>query len=172
MNVLQIIKDRFSCRQYQDKPIPHDQLDIIIEAARLAPSAKNIQDWRFVIVTDPQIKDKICSAATQDFLAQAPVIIIACTNSIEYTMRCGIPAGIVDVSIALEHIALQATSMGLATCWIGSFEADKVKQILNIPDEIAIVELMTLGYPAEPPKRTTRIPAKKIISHNTWQFTE
>jgi len=170
MTVLEAIRKRYSCRAYQNKPIEQEKLDEIFEAARLAPSAKNLQDWRFVVVTDKQTKRRLAEAANnQRFLENAGAIIIACSNSNE-VMRCGQAVGPIDVAIALEHIALQATDLGLATCWIGSFYPEKVKPIVGIPEDIAIIELMAVGYPADHQKEPKREPMKKIICYEKWQF--
>ena len=147
-----------------------NKLAAVLEAARQAPSAKNLQDWRFVVVTDKQTKKNVAAAANnQTFLEDAGAIIIACTVS-DHVMRCGQAVGPIDIAIALEHIALQATELGLATCWIGSFYPDKVKPIVGIPDNITIVELMALGHPADAHKEHRREPLNRIASFEKWQF--
>ncbi len=172
MAVLEAIKKRYSCRNYLEKSIEKEKLNEILEAARLAPSAKNLQDWRFVVVTDKDKKKKIAEAANnQMFLEKAGAIIVACTNS-DYVMRCGQAAGVIDVSIALEHICLQATELGLATCWIGAFYPEKVKPVVSIPDDITIVELLAVGFPADKPKGPGREPIEKIACFNTWKFMD
>jgi nitroreductase len=100
---------------------------------------------------------------------KAGAIIAACSNS-DDVMRCGQAIGPIDVAIALEHISLQAADLGLGTCWIGSFDADEVRQILGIPDDIIIVELMALGYPAGSKPEPKREPIEKIVCYNTWKF--
>jgi nitroreductase len=85
-------------------------------------------------------------------------------------MRCGQPAGPIDVSIALEHISLQAAQLGLGTCWIGSFDLETVRKVLEIPEGVAVIELMTIGYPADEWKKPSREPVDKIASYNKWQF--
>ena len=170
MNVSQAIRKRYSCRAYQEKPIEKEKLDELLESARLAPSAKNLQDWRFVVVTDKEIKSQVARATNRpQVFEKAGAIIAACSNSDE-VMRCGQAIGPIDVSIALEHIALQATELGLGTCWIGSFETEKVRSILGIPADINIIELMTVGYPADKPKTPNREPMKKIVCYDKWQF--
>ena len=172
MTVLEAIRKRYSCRSYQDKPIEQEKLDEIFEAARLAPSAKNLQDWRFVVVTDKEIKRRLAEAANnQRFLEDAGIIIIACSNSSEI-MRCAQALGPIDVAIALEHIALHATELGLATCWIGSFYPEKVRPIVGIPDDIAIIELMAVGYPTDSRKEPRRKPIEKILCYEKWQFRD
>jgi nitroreductase len=170
MDVFQAISQRYSCRSYKDKPIAGEKIARLLEAARLAPSASNFQDWRFVVVTDPQTKELLVTAANnQKMLAQAPVVIVACSVS-SYRMRCGQTIGPIDVSIALEHIALQAVEEGLATCWIGSFYHDKVRALLDIPQGIDIVELMVVGYPADTKPESKREPIENIVCYDKWKF--
>jgi len=170
MAVLDVIHRRYSCRAYHDKSIEQDKLDCILEAARLAPSARNTQDWRFVVVTDRDTKSRVAGTTNRpEVFEKAGVIIAACSNSDEI-MRCGQAIGPIDVAIALEHISLQAADLGLGTCWIGSFDAGKVRQILGIPDDIIIVELMALGYPAGSKPEPKREPIEKIVCYDKWKF--
>ena len=170
MTLIDTIRKRYSCRAYQQKPLEQEKLDQLFEAARLAPSAKNTQDWRFVVVTDYQIKQQLAQTTNRpDVFGKAGAIIAACSNS-DYVMRCGQPIAPIDIAIALEHIALQATELGLGTCWIGSFETEKVRTILSIPDDIQIIELMTVGYPADTPGQSKREPVEKIVCYDKWKF--
>lgn len=170
MTVLEAIRKRYSCRAYQDRNIEREKLDTILEAARLAPSARNLQDWRFVVATEDETKRRVAEATNRpDAFAGAGAIIAACSNS-DYVMRCGQAIGPIDVAIALEHISLQATELGLGTCWIGSFEPQKVRQILRIPEDIAVIELMAVGYPADSKPKTKREPMEKIVSFQKWSF--
>jgi nitroreductase len=170
MTVIEAIRSRYSCRAYHEKPIEQEKLDSIFEAARLAPSAMNTQDWRFVAVTDKQTRRLVADTTNRpEVFQKASAIIAACSNS-DHVMRCGQPIGPIDVAIALEHIALQATELGLATCWIGSFDADKVRTILNIPADVEIIELMAIGYPADSKKEPKREPIEKILCYEKWKF--
>jgi len=170
MTILEAIRNRYSCRAYQDRAVEQEKLEKIFEAARLAPSARNAQDWRFVVVTDKETKIRVAQAANnQRFLENAAAIIVACSNS-DHVMRCGQAIGPIDVAIGLENICLQATELGLATCWIGSFYPDKVRPILGIPDDIAIIELMALGYPTDRQKEPKREPIAQIVCYENWQF--
>jgi len=170
MDVSQAIRRRYSCRSYEDKPLDKEKLDTILEAARQAPSAKNLQDWRFVAVTEKETRKKLAAAANnQTFLEKAGAIVVACTVS-DHVMRCGQAIGPIDVAIAIEHMCLQATELGLATCWIGSFYPDKVKPIVGIPDDVTIIELLAIGYPADSPKEHRREPIEKIVSFEQWNF--
>ena len=170
MTVLEAIRRRYSCRAYQDKAIEQEKLDQIFEAARLAPSAKNLQDWRFVVVRDKDKKRQVAASTNHpEVFGKAGVMIAACSNSND-VMKCGQAVGPIDVAIALEHICLQATELGLATCWIGSFEPEKVRRILEIPQDVAIIELMALGYPADEAKKPKREPIEKIVCYEKWTF--
>ena len=170
MTVYDAIRKRYSCRAYQDKSVEKEKIDSFLEAARLAPSAKNLQDWRFVVVTEKQIRQKVADCTNRpEVFSKAGVIIAACSVSDE-VMRCGQAVAPIDVSIALEHIALQATELGLGTCWIGSFDTDKVRAILGIPDDIQIIELMAVGYAADNWKQPNREPIEKIVCYEKWQF--
>ncbi len=170
MTVLETIRRRYSCRAYQDKVVEQGKLDQIFEAARLAPSAKNIQDWRFVVVTDKEKKQQVAESTNRpEVFGRAGAIIAACSNS-DYIMKCGQPVGPIDVAIALDHISLQATELGLGTCWIGSFNPQKVRAILSIPDDIAVIEHMEIWYPAKGRRETTRQPVEKIVCYEKWEF--
>ncbi len=172
MNVLEAIRKRYSCRAYLDKPVEAEKLQQILEAARLAPSAKNLQDWRFVVVTEKEKKQRLAEAANnQSFIAGAGAVIVACSMS-DYVMRCGQAVGPIDVAIAIEHMCLQATELGLASCWIGSFYPDKVRAVVNVPKNVTIIELLAIGYPADAQKQPSREPMEKIASFEAWKFEE
>ena len=172
--VLEAIKKRRSVRNYQQKDILPDILNEIIEAARLAPSASNRQPWKFVVVQDQKLKQRVMEASLshnriQPFIAEAPAIIAGCAINVSHIMPNGIPSNYVDLSIALDHISLQAAELGLGTCWIGAFSQEKVKEILKIPKDVAIVCLMTLGYPADSVFTRRRKPLEDIICYNYYK---
>jgi nitroreductase len=170
MDVFEAIEKRYSCRAYSDQAIEEAKLGRVLDAARLAPSARNFQDWRFVIVQDAETRRKLVPAANnQESVGSAAAVIVACSNS-DYVMRCGQAIGPIDVAIALEHIALQATAEGLATCWIGSFFPEKVRAVLGIPEDIQVIELMVMGYPADTQPPTERAQLGDIVSYDKWAF--
>ena len=170
MDVAEAIRRRYSCRSYEERPVEREGLEAVLEAARHAPSAKNLQDWRFVVVTDRERKKALAAAANnQSFLEQAGAIVVACTVS-DHVMRCGQAIGPIDVAIALEHMCLQATELGLATCWIGSFYPDKVRPIVGIPEDVTIIELLAIGHPANGPKEHRREAMDRIVSYEQWEF--
>lgn len=171
MAILPQIQKRYSVRSYQQKKVEKAKLLAVLEAARLAPSAKNFQEWRFVVVQDQAIRQKLMVAANnQAFVGQAPVVIACCATNAEYKMRCGQLSHPIDLAIAIDHMTLQAVEEGLGTCWVGSFYEDQVKAILGIPAEIRVVELLTLGYPKDIPHPKNRLPLDKIACYEKWQL--
>ncbi len=170
MDVLEVIRTRRSIREYSDKPVEHEKIDRLLEAARLAPSASNRQEWRFVVVTDPARRAALVKPANdQAFVGEAPVVIAACAEHDGHVMRCGQLSYPIDVAIAVDHMTLQAAAEGLGTCWIGAFYEEPVKEILGIPAAISVVELLTVGYPASQPTRFSRLPLERIVHWETWQ---
>ena len=164
MSLFDVILNRRSIRRYEDKEIPKDVLDQIVEAGRQSPSAANRQPYHFVIVTDSEIKQKL-PGRFSGFLKNAPVIIVGCANP--KALLTGKWA-IIDTTIALENMVLAAWSLGVGSCWIGSFNEQKIKELLKIPKDWKIVALITLGYPAETPKPTKKKPANELFSLNQF----
>jgi nitroreductase len=170
MDLYQAIKKRYSCRSYSSKPIKQEKLEKILEAARLAPSAKNLQDWRFIVVTDERKRKQLAIAANEQmFIADAPVVLVGCSNS-AYVMSGGQKVSSIDIAIAMEHIALATTAEGLATCWIGAFNPEKVRRVLDIPKGIEVIGLMPIGYPADKETHRPREPIDNIVCYEKWQF--
>jgi len=152
MEVFEAIKTRRSVRAYLDRPVPKETLLKLLEAATYAPSAKNIQPWHFIIVTDKEKRQKLSHGRFAKFVTEAPVVIVACGD------REASPEWhVVDVAIALQNIVLAAVSEGLGTCWVGSFNENEVKQELKIPERMKVVALLTIGYPRESFDLTGRI---------------
>ncbi|MBT9130917.1 MAG: NADH dehydrogenase [candidate division WS2 bacterium] len=169
MEVTEAILKRRSVRKYKEDKVPDNILEKILQAAQLAPSAKNLQPWRFVVVTDKEIREKLVPAcANQKFVGEAPVVIAGVGINPSLVMRCGITAQTVDLSIALTQIVLQATELGLGTCFIGAFHQDQVKQVIGIPEEYVVVQVLTLGYPDEEPAPRPRLSLQEIIYKDSW----
>lgn len=169
MDVFDAIKKRFSVRSYKSTSVEPDKLTAILEAARQAPSANNRQEWRFVVVQDEETRKKLCVAAkNQSFVAEAPVVIVCAAVTDHHVMRCGQKCYPIDVSIAIDHMTLAATALGLGTCWIGAFYADQVREILEIPADVEVVELLTLGYPTTDAPVKRRLPLEEIVCHEKW----
>ncbi|MFZ2470807.1 MAG: nitroreductase family protein [Methanothrix sp.] len=168
MNLMQAIRARRSIRDFQDRSVEEEKLLAVLEAGRLAPSARNLQDWRFIVVRDAATRQRLAEAARdQQFVGQAPVVIAACGTS-DLVMTCGQPAYAIDVAVALDHMTLAAASLNLGTCWIGAFYEEKVKEILGVPPEIRVVALLPLGYPAEEPCPRARKNLDEIVAWEHW----
>jgi len=170
MTVSEAIRSRQSVRSYLDKPVQQDTLDELFEAASLAPSAGNRQEWRFVAVTDPEMRMKLAlAAAGQAFVGEAACVIAACAETDGHAMRCGQLSYPIDVAIAIDHMTLRAVELGLGTCWIGAFSEDEVKKLLGIPAPVRVVELLTVGYPRDARVREkSRLEKEKIAFYGTW----
>ena len=164
MNLYEAIRERRSVRAYQEKAVPEDVLTRILETARIAPSGNNRQPWKFVVVTDKETRKRLAGAAhNQHFLGEAPVIIAAVGLHPERIMPCGIPGDPVDVAIAVDHMTLAAVAEGLGTCWIGAFSQEKVCEILEVPSSFKVIELLTLGYPADSHRAKARRSLEEIV---------
>lgn len=154
MTVFDVIKSRKSIRKYSTKDIEDEKLNIILEAGRLAPSWQNKQCWRFVLVKD---KEKIHQLALKSgfiskanfFIKDAPVVIVLCANPKDSGFMNGQHYYLVDTAIAFQQMMLTAYEMGIGSCWLGAFNEEKVKQILEIPENIKVVALSPFGYPSE-----------------------
>jgi len=170
MTVFDAIQTRRSVRSYLDKPIENEKLIQLFEAAQLAPSASNRQEWRFIAVTDEEMRRRLADAARgQSFVYNAPCVIVCCADTDFHVMTCGQACYPIDVAIAIDHITLRAVELGLGTCWIGAFYEDEVKKIVNIPQEIKVVELLTLGYPkSQIGQQKNRLSLADIVFFNTW----
>ena len=170
MDVMDAIRARYSVRKYKNKKIEEDKLLRILEAGRAAPSAKNLQEWRFVVVHDREKIQRLMAAAkNQRFVGEAPVVIAACAETDYYIMSCGQFAYPIDVAIAVDHMTLAAVEEGLGTCWVGAFYEDQVKEILNIPGRIRVVQLLSLGYPDDSIGTKRRKPLSEIVMYDEWK---
>ncbi|MDD1757611.1 MAG: nitroreductase family protein [Methanotrichaceae archaeon] len=170
MNVMDAIKTRRSIRAYQDRPVEEEKLLKVLEAGRLAPSARNLQDWKFMVVRDKEKRQSLSAAAMgQPYVAQAPVVIAGCGTETDHIMTCGQYTYPIDVAIAVDHMSLEAVNQGLGTCWIGAFHEDQVKEILGIPERIRVVAMLTLGYPSESPFSRPRKRLEEIVAYDSWQ---
>ena len=170
MEVFKAIQTRRSVRKYQSAPVPEEKLKKVLEAARIAPSAHNAQDWKFVVVKDQEKRKALAEGAGQSFIAKSPVIIVAIGLEPEHLLSSGNPAYAINLAIAVDHMTLAAVEEGLGTCWIGAFSQEEVKKALNIPEDYQVVALLPLGFPADLLKSKIRKSLKEIVSYET--FTE
>ena len=175
----QILESRRSTRSFDARSVKDKDLIAIIEAARVAPSACNSQTWRFIAITGREIIKKICNEAMRPvipnrWLEQAPLVIVGCSQLDVISNRIGTGVtGIeyyqIDLGIAMEHMVLKATELGLGTCWIGWFKENKLKEILEIPKRIKDSAMLAIGYPKDAnTKKRERKPIKKIVFSEKW----
>ncbi len=168
MDVHKAIKARRSIRSYTGDQVPQDVLERVLEAARLAPSARNRQEWRFIVITDREKIARLAEAANgQSFVAEAPVLLAFCATRM-HVMGCGVDAGIVDTSIPFSYVTLAAVAEGLGTCWLGAFKQDEVRNLLGAPEDVLVVGITPLGYPAEVPAPTSRKSSEEVVSFGGW----
>ena len=153
MDVFEAIQNRHSVRSYLYDEVPSEKLVKILEAARLAPSAGNIQPWHFIIITNQQIRTKLSRGRYAKFLVESPIVIVGCGDR-----RASPNWHLVDTTIAMQNMVLTATSEGLGTCWIGSFKEDQVKKLLDIPERFRVIALLALGYR----RKTTGLSSKVL----------
>lgn len=168
MTLMEAMQGRRSIRSYDSKPVEKEKIEAILEAARIAPSARNRQKWQFIIVTDPAVKEKMVDACNnQPSVKQAPAVIVACGQE-PGMMSCEQPVDTIDVSIAFSFIILKAYEEGLGTCWLGNFNKDKVKAALNIPEDVSVVAVTPIGYPSENPDAKPRKSLDEIIKWDKY----
>ena len=172
MDLLETLKNRYSCRKYKENPPNRDVIEKILEAARIAPSAANKQPYRLIVVTAPTTRKALFAAYERDWFCAAPVIIVACGLPAESYRRAwdGQKYTWVDIGIALDHVTLAATAMGLATCWIGAFKKEIVKDVLGIPEEVEVVAMMSLGFPDDANPRRPRKDLSQLLLWEKWKL--
>lgn len=173
MDVFEAIKGRRSIRAFLETDVPYEMVEKLIEAARWAPSAGNIQPWEFIIVRNPETKRRLVEAALgQSFIEEAPVVIVVCADEERSARGYGIRGRtlycIQDTAAAIQNIHLAAHALGLGTCWVGAFREEEARKILEIPDGVRPVAIIPVGYPAESPSPRSRRPLKQIIHYEKF----
>lgn len=178
MDVLEAIYSRRSIRSFNEQPVPDDLLYQILSAGTRAPSAGNMQAWEFVLVRSEEGKRKLVDTTdagltahggihTQEWIMQAPVVVIVCSDLKRMTGRYGQKGRslmtIMDCMLCVENMLLAATHFGLGTCCVVGFDAEKLKEVLPIPKEIKPLLLIPLGYPTHQPAATYRLPVEDLI---------
>jgi nitroreductase len=170
MELVPVIQQRFSAHAFLPDPVDPAALDRILEAGRRAPSAKNRQPWRFVVIQQEEHRKRIQDAAyNEPWVGQAPVIIAVCSTNIDYKMPNGQTSYPIDLSFAAAYMELQAVHEGLACCINTTFQEDDVRELLTVPYSMRVVLLLIIGHPAE--KRTgepNRLPKARIVSFEHW----
>jgi nitroreductase len=166
MDFYDVIRGRRSIRAYRDTPVEEEKLKRVLEAARVAPTAANRQPIHFYVVRKREARRRLLQAYSQEWFAGAPVIICACARPSQAWSRTdGKSYADVDTTIAMDHLILAATAEGLGTCWIGAFNPERLREVLDIPAELEPVALTPLGYPAAEPAPTPRKPLDEICEY-------
>ena len=169
MDVMEAIRTRRSVRGYKAEPIPQETLDQVLEAFRLAPSANNEQPWKLIVVSEAEVRKKVAEVCwNQTFIAEAPIVLVACGLPNQSQIGGQITSVWVDVAIAVDHLTLAARSLGLGTCWIGAFEEDGLKKLLGIPKDVRVVAVTPLGYPRREGGTARRKPIREVVCRERY----
>jgi nitroreductase len=168
---MDLIEKRKSIRSYKPQDVEEEKLNYILQAFRKAPSAKNLQPWKLIVVKDKKkISDLSIACNNQAFISEAPVLIVACAKEDEAYEDMGgyMNSYPVDIALALEHLILAATEKGLGTCWIGAFKEKLVKDLLDVPDNVRVVAITPVGYPAIEGRTRGRKPISEIVCYDKY----
>lgn len=173
LNVFEAIKSRRSVRAFTRKDVSEKEVERLIEAARWAPSAGNIQPWEFVVVTDAEIKRRLSIAASgQTFIKEAPIVIVVCADEARSAWGYGSRGAnlycLQDTAAATQNILLAAHALGLGACWIGAFREDEVKRVLKVPRNLRPVAIVPVGHPAERPVAPPKRSISEFIHYETF----
>ncbi len=156
MDVLDAVDKRKSVRSYTGEAIDQDDLDKMLEAARQAPSAKNLQPWKFIVVIHPTVlKDLVSICCDQAFVQDAGAFIIGMAKDKKWANT--------DLVIAMDHLSLAAVELGYGTCWIGSFDHDALKEKVDLPEDHDVKVCMSIGIPAEEPQSPTKKSIDELV---------
>ncbi len=166
----ELIRQRFSVRAYTNREVEKEKLLQVLDAGRMAPSAANLQPWHFVVVSDHKKREEVCTCYKGAWLSQAPVIIVICSDKAQSWKRSfdGKDSSDIDAAIAIDHMTLMATELGLGTCWICHFNTRLCSELLKIPRQLEVVALLPLGYPAAGASEKKRKPLSAISSANEY----
>jgi len=170
-SLMDLIEKRRSIRSYKPQDVEEEKLNYILQAFRKAPSAKNLQPWKLIVVKDKKkISDLSIACNNQTFLSEAPILIVACAKEDEAFEVMGgyMNSYPIDTALALEHLVLAATEKGLGTCWIGAFKEKLVKDLLDVPDNVRVVAITPVGYPATEGGVRGRKPISKIVCYDKY----
>jgi len=170
MNFQELIKTRYSVRDYKHDPVEDDKLARVLEAARIAPTAANRQAFRIIVVRTEERKADLRRIYGRDWFVQAPLVLCVCAVTSEAWVRKtdGWNAAEVDATIAMTHIVLAAAEEGLGTCWIGAFDPAAAREVLGLPLEVIPSAFTPLGYPADSAMSKKRRPLAELVHRDRW----
>lgn len=174
MDIKEVVVNRRSIRNYlPDKPVSQDDIAMILDLARFAPSSGNLQNWKVILVSDAEKKSELAAAALkQKWITTAPVLLVVCNNVSDakrlYKERGESLYSVQNVAAFVQNILLLAHSMGLATCWVGAFDPDAVKRVLRVPDGVEPEAIVALGYAAEEIEPPSRKSVDQFVFFESW----
>ncbi len=170
--VLNLSRNRQAVRRFADRMIPPEILARILECARYAPSAREDQPWRFIVVQDALTRHRIARAVFQgELIRTAPALVIGCARVHSNIAGSGRPSHPVDLAAATEAMVLAAADMSLATAWVTGFREGEIRDALAIPADVPVVTLLALGYPDGFQRLPQRRPDEEIIAWDGWGAT-
>ncbi|MDF2908786.1 MAG: nfrA2 [Herbinix sp.] len=166
MSVLELVERRYSVRGYQDREIEKDKLLQILEAGRLAPSAVNFQPVHLYVLDKKEDQEKLYEVYRREWFMDSPVIIVICGDHTKsWKRKDGKDHCDIDAAIVVDHMTLAATELGLGTCWICAFDAQRSHELLALPENIEVITLLTIGYASvEPPTQKKRISMEEFVT--------
>jgi len=166
---LELAARRYSVRAYRPDPVEDEKLTQVLEAARLAPTAANRQPFRLIVVRTPGREGELRRIYGAKFFVQAPLVIAACGIPAEnWLRRDGKNYNDVDVTIAMDHLVLAATDLGLGTCWVAAFDPAAAREVLGLPPGVEPLAFTPLGYPADQPPPKVRKPLGDLVRWERW----
>ena len=170
MDFQELAVSRYSVRSYKPDQIPADSLNAVLEAGKLAPTAANRQAFRIMVLRTDNARDKLLEIYKSDWFVQPPIVLAVVSLLRESWVRQdGKNYSDVDAAIVMDHMVLAAADLGLGTCWIGAFDAEKARKNLSLPKEAEPVAFTPLGYPADKPKPKKRKNLEEIVIYDSWE---
>ncbi len=170
--VLSLARNRQGIRRFQERPVPTDLLECVLEAACYAPSAKEAQPWRFVVVRDTLARHQLATAAFNHPLTRtAPVIVLCCARIHTHVSGHGRPSHPVDLAAAAQSLVLAAADLGIGAAWITGFREAQAREVVGVPADVPIIAMLTLGYPEGIETLPPRRPPEEVIGWERWAST-
>lgn len=169
MEFFDLIRKRYSCRAYRADPVEDEKLNMILEAARLAPTAANRQPFQLIVIHTEGRKEELSRIYGREWFVQAPLLICA-VGVPRYAWVRGDNRRYldVDVAIVMDHLILAAANLGLGTCWVAAFNEAAARQALKLPDDVEPLIFTPLGYPADQPGEKERKPLSELVRYEHW----
>ena len=169
MHFFELIKTRQSVRSYKPDDISDTELQQVLEAARLAPTASNRQPFKLIVIHSSGREAELSRIYNRDWFVQAPLVICICgIPNQAWVRKDGKNYCEVDIAIAMDHLILAASELGLGTCWIADFDLTATREVLDVPDNVVPMVVTPLGYPNDQPRQKKRKDLNELVSHGQW----